>query len=674
MILTGTIAGWSCGMNFGIGTSGLEVARRALEVVGTNIANSATEGYHRQDVIIEPLEFQTSTESVIGGANVREVARAIDDLLERELLRQQPLLGQLSQELNTLRELENSLGELGDHDLGATMSHMFSMMQKLSMEPSSTVLQESVVWAADAVARQFNNIAGIIEELESVVSLESSLVSQEINSLSAEISELNGQIAPLLMRGGNANLILDKRDQAVSRLAELVDVSVYRQADKPGVVSIDMWGTPIVTSNSSTEITLGLNMDQKLGYSVEGANYWTTDISGGKVGAMASLKNVLLPEIKGRLDAIATSMIREINGYHVQGIGNVDQPGGGSFTELIGTPFGSPTAVIGDIDSNIVAGTVNLRMTDLTTDTVSYYEVAIDPADTVADVANAFSTLPIPNLLVTVSDTRLQMQVTDSSRYRFDFVPYSDVITPMATGTASPTISGQYTGTANETYTATVSGTGGPIFDVSIDDVFLTITDGSGSHVKTINVGSGYAAGDRIEITNGLHVQLGSGTLVNGEFFDIAAMADSDSSGILAAAGINTFFSGTSAKTMEVRQDIMSSPWRLATTLGGADNMNIARMADIENDKLGDLRNTTVTEAYRSMTASLGERIVSRDMRQSSIQNITDQLLKQRDDVGGVDMNDEAAKLIIFEQMFQALAKFIKTQENAMNHLMDIMQ
>ena len=97
--------------NFNIGLTGLGAAQKALDVIGNNIANAATEGFHRQRIDLTPAySSQHDTTLLGGGVNVKGITRMIDTLLEKEILRQQSVLEQVSQEFGTLRTIENTLG------------------------------------------------------------------------------------------------------------------------------------------------------------------------------------------------------------------------------------------------------------------------------------------------------------------------------------------------------------------------------------------------------------------------------------------------------------------------------------------------------------------------------------------------------------------------------------
>jgi hypothetical protein len=76
---------------------------------------------------------------------------------------------------------------------------------------------------------------------------------------------------------------------------------------------------------------------------------------------------------------------------------------------------------------------------------------------------------------------------------------------------------------------------------------------------------AGYAAGDVVELNSGIRISVGMGQLNDGDSFEVEAFATTDTSGFLAAAGMNAFFSGSSASEMRVSSDIIDAPDRIAT-------------------------------------------------------------------------------------------------------------
>jgi len=123
--------------NYDIGISGLEAAQRALDIIGNNLANAATEGYHRQRIELTPAySSQIGPVLLGGGVNIAGITRMIDTLLEQEILREQSLLEAVSQEFITMRTVENAFGELTTgNSLRATIDEFFNALQDLSAHP-----------------------------------------------------------------------------------------------------------------------------------------------------------------------------------------------------------------------------------------------------------------------------------------------------------------------------------------------------------------------------------------------------------------------------------------------------------------------------------------------------------------------------------------------------------
>ena len=119
--------------NYSIGIGALDAVQKALDVIGNNIANAATEGYHKQRIDLRPSP-PTQTGTVVFGTGVRveDVTRMIDRLVEQELLRQQSLLEHSGTEVSMLRMVESVLGEMSTEEggLGAAITH-FSILSRI---------------------------------------------------------------------------------------------------------------------------------------------------------------------------------------------------------------------------------------------------------------------------------------------------------------------------------------------------------------------------------------------------------------------------------------------------------------------------------------------------------------------------------------------------------------
>ncbi len=651
--------------SFGIGISGLKAAQTAFDIIGNNIANAATEGYHRQRLDLTPA-YTSQVGSVLlgGGVDIAGITRMIDGFLQKEIFRQESSLEQVSQELAMLRTVENSFGELSDgNGLSAALDDFFNALQDLSAHPVETIWQNQAVSSAQIMATKFNTLGQFLTTLESQISLEAENIIDQINVLAGKIAELNGNIERQEISSGQANNLRDQRDRCITELSKLI--SVETEPREYGVVNVTISGIPVVIGTSAFEFEVGIKENLELGIGVAGESNYNMNIQGGRLGALFSLKNDLITDIHNDLDNLAQAIIQQINKYHVQGVGSE-----GSFTELTGFTMISDSPA--DFDPPVSSGSVYIRITNTSTGAVTRTEVPVDVStDSLTSIAAVVTT--ITGLTASVYNSKLHIQA--DTDYKFDFLPCV-LPTPTNsnfTGATSPpsiSVSGTYTGTKNQTFTFMVSGSD----SVGNGSLQITVTDGDGNTVTTLKVGSGYAAGDRLEIGNGIKIALGTGDLADGNTFEIDAFVDTDTSGVLAAVGINTFFSGSNASNIAVSSEIIAEPARIATALGAdtKDNNNILRMADLRNQAITDLDNLTPGQYYHQLITKIGQKVSVKQTNQENIEALVQNLINQQNEVSGVNINDEAARMLIFEQMFKAMAKYMSTIQSSLSTIMEI--
>ena len=650
--------------NYSIGISGITAAQKALEVIGNNIANAATEGYHCQEIELSPAYASQGAASMLGGGvKVAGVARKIDTLLEQEILRQKSALEQVNVELATLQKVENAFGELStDSGLNAAIDEFFNALGELAANCEDPIWQNNAVSAAESMAGQFTSLGQFLERTQAQVVLEAQAAVGNINVLIDSIAELNDKIERMEIAGGQANNLRDQRDQCISELSEMTGLEVQQR--EFGVIDVRVGEIPVVAGTVATNLQVGLDQAGQLALSIEGAQNYSTQAQGGTLGGLAELKNNMLVEIQNEFDALANAVMQQVNQLHVQAVG-LD----GSFTELTGRTMTSEN--IADFEPAVSDGVVQIRVVNTNTGEVARYEINVDAQnDSLSDIAAQIDALAGVNASVASS----QLHIQADAGYEFDFLP-SVLSTPTDSNltAASPpemSVSGIYTGSENQTFQCTVVGNE----SVGNGTLQLEVRNGSGQLVTTVNVGSGYAAGDKISIGNGIEITLSMGELNENDTFEIDAFANTDTAGLLSAVGINTFFSGTSASNMAVCSDIIDSPSRIATALGAemTDNTNAVRLAGLQNEKLSDLDNLTIGGFYRKLITDVGQDISVKQIREENTSAIVQNLIAQQSELSGVDINDEAAQMLIFEQMFQAMSKYLNTIQKSIESIMDI--
>jgi len=260
-------------MNFSIGLTGLRAAQQALELIGTNLANAGTKGYHRQEIRLSPLQLSGGTSRLVtGGVMVDGAVRQYDALLEREYLRQQPILGQLRQELSGLASIESVMGQVDGNPLGDSMRGFFSALNDMASDPTSTAYAQQIV-------------EGFVAE---------------VNALAETVAELNSQISTARARGATPNILEDQRDQALAELADLAGTTVTGLGG--GDISVSAWGIALVVGENITPIKIGLDSNGQLGIASQHEVTYNAQTTGGQLGGAMNLHNEIVSGLENKLD------------------------------------------------------------------------------------------------------------------------------------------------------------------------------------------------------------------------------------------------------------------------------------------------------------------------------------------------------------------------------------
>lgn len=654
--------------NYSIALSGLSATQKALDIIGNNIANAATEGYHRQQVNLTPAyTSQQGTTFIGGGVNADNVARMIDTLLEIELDRQKSVLSQTSQECATLQTVENIFGEFLSDDTGlsAAINNFFNDLQNLAAYPAEPIWQNQAVNSAEILVQQFRTIGTFLEDLDAQIKLEIDSAVESLNVLSQQTADLNDNIQRIEVAGSKANSLSDTRDNCITKIAELI--GIQKQQGQYGSASVSTGSMPIVLNSSYTNLKTGYDVDGLYGLAMTGSDRYTASFDGGKIAGLLNLKNTILPQISDDIDLLAKTIIQKINDLHVQGCGV-----SGSFTQLSGAAMSSSTGTLTTVAPTVADGDFYIRLTNTATGQITRHKITVDASDdTLTTIAVQISA--VTGLSSSVINSKLTIQADNG--YKFDFMPaplpQGEDVDFNGTTTPTVSVSGIYDGQANDIFTFTVVGTG----EVGNGTLSLVVKNESAQTVANLNIGDGYAAGDKLEVANGIYIALSTGDLVADDSFKVTAFADTDSSGLLAAAGMNTFFSGSSAGNMAVNADIIAKPGTIAVALGAdfADNTNADRMAALRDTQLTELSDLSFGQFYNKTVTDLGQDISTKQAKQENLELMVQNLTNRRTDISGVDINEEAAQLLVFEQMYQAMAKYLNTIQTSLETLMNVM-
>jgi flagellar hook-associated protein 1 len=219
-------------------------------------------------------------------------------------------------------------------------------------------------------------------------------------------------------------------------------------------------------------------------------------------------------------------------------------------------------------------------------------------------------------------------------------------------------IGGSYNGDSDEVYTLRPTGEGSI---GTTPGLVVEVLDSSGQVVGSLEVGEGYVPGTPLQIGGGLTASFGIGDVsaIAGDRVAIEATADSDTSDVLAVLGLNTYFEGSDAGSIKVRDELVDDPNLLASSGGGGNNGTLLKLLELQDRSLEALGGQDLGERYGQMIAGVGFEVGSADASSRSSRAVLESLQSRRDSISGVNVDEELVSLIRFEQSFQAASRYI---------------
>ena len=238
-----------------VGTSGLKVSQYGLNVVAHNLANVDTEGYVRQQVVLDTAMVNnigwsgTNTMQVGLGVDPRAVRQVRDFFLDAAYRSEIGRQGYYDSQSAAASEIEELFGELNGVAFQDTLNDLWVSMQELSKEPDSRVTQATFIENSGAFLERAEKI---YKELRSYQrDLNTTIENQvsHINEIGKSITELNKKIALYEAdKRENANDLRDERNNLLDELSQMVKID-YRESES-GIVNVNVEGVPFVTDAS----------------------------------------------------------------------------------------------------------------------------------------------------------------------------------------------------------------------------------------------------------------------------------------------------------------------------------------------------------------------------------------------------------------------------------------
>lgn len=291
--------------------SGLIAARAGVDTASHNIANAATPGFTRQRVEQSTLIGGRSIQGgMIGsGTQITDISRTREQFLDMRLRSAVDLAHRANVRSSLLSQVEAELGE-PTNGISIALSATWSAFEDLSLDPVNTAARQNVLSSLDSLTTRIRQLAGGWDLLESQATTELESAVGQVNDLLSEVHSVNAEIRRSGSLTATPNDLLDRRDLALDRLAELLGATSILHDN--GTASVMLGGVSLVQEGGPSPLELGSDLDllHPSGATLE---------AGGEVGGRQQFLTVDFPGYKAALDGFVEELTVSLNTRHADG-------------------------------------------------------------------------------------------------------------------------------------------------------------------------------------------------------------------------------------------------------------------------------------------------------------------------------------------------------------------
>ena len=696
-----------------IGKQALNVSQSQIAVTGNNIANADTAGYSRRVVNLEESTPLNSTPGQIGnGVDATEVARIFDEFIEAQYntkLSDQQKWDALHTNLQNVEMLfnENQEGRLND-----VMADFFKDWQDLSINPDDSNVRSAVIGDSQSLVETIGMLSDDLNRLEDQMDGFVTQEVQEVNELVRQIAELNNQIQINEKPGINANVSRDERALKVQELAQKLDINYI--------------------DNGGGKVTITTGSGQTL---VDGDSYFELGVEGPRSKAYPSQSSGFAGEVYFSGSSSYEYSLQVVDAGSVDGATppaefRVSLDGGRSWLK---NDDGT--------EMHIEASSYDSRVTLPGGDLELWFGDSNDSGTyTGGDLAAG-------DLFTVIPKTGVYWQGGDSMSVNITSQSYSngqENTSRITGGTLGGYLScrDEYVGGYEEKLYGFVKALTWEINSIHSSGAGLanftssTGTYGVSSNTEALgSAGSGLLFGDKLQAGN-LSVNIydsNTGALVGSpqvldfdpgtagsQNFDPSSdsledvrdaldgieylNADiqggklvlsaepgyefsfgTDSTGLLAALGVNTFLVGSDASTLALNATVADNLDFI--NAGKVDSQgNVSSGSNTTAQDIAALQYTgisfstasgktstqTLQDYYTSLVSTIGSDTSRANFNLTYQQSLADDLKNRQDAIAGVNLDEEMSNLIKFQQSYSAAAKLITTANQMFDTLLSM--
>ncbi len=622
--------------------SGLIAFQNALRVTSNNVANVSTPGYSVENPVFTPSPGESTGVGYFGtGVETSNVTRSYSELLATQMRTSQSSYSNFNAYATTAAQVDNMLSDTKT-GLSVQMQNFTNSLQTLANAPTLSASGTAVLSAAQSLTQSIQGYASQLSAIDQNVEGQITSTVQQINTLASNIATVNNQISQVQGSGQAPNSLLDQRDQLINQLSQYVSVNTATQSDG----SLDVYignGQALVnggTAQTLTTIPSQYNPTQlDVGLSLAGTSGppmdITSAISGGSLGGLLAVRSQVIDPTLNSLGQISVGIATIVNQQQAAGLTQSGTPGQPLFAvggvQVSPSSYNTGTAQVTATRTNLSALTTdNYTLSDnggtwQLTDQTSGQNVAMTGTGTAADPFIAAGVAIVVNGAADSGDSFL-VEPTATAAAGFGVLLTSP--TQIASAAAVQTgAAGANTGTG------TIAA--------------ATVTDPTNANLLTATT---------ITFTSPTTYQV-SGDPTTYAYTPGAAIA---------ANGWTTSISGTPAA---------GDTFTVGSNAGNTgDNTNLFAMIDALSTSSLNGGSTSLTGAGSSLLSQVGAQTQQAQANASAQQAVNSSATDAVNNLSGVNLDEEAANMVKYQQAYQACAQMIQASTTMFNTLISALQ
>jgi len=624
---------------FRTGLSGLQSFQRALDATSQNIANSNTEGYVRQRA-----DFTTRVSSLVGdtwlgtGVAVGRVRRVVNDFLVDQSRTAQSGAARLDVLASRSARVADLLGN-STANLSNSLQRLQNAVDGVASEPASIAARQVLLGELQGTVSQLRSMDGRLREFETENEGQIAAEISTVDGLASGLAAMNREIAAAKATpGGVRNELLDERDRLLDDLAS--KLSVRFVTTESGTVNVFAGqGQPMVLGAFASRI--GVEQDptdgtrKRVVLRGDGPSVdITNSLAGGVIGGLLEFRRQVLDATRNEIGRIATVLATSLNDQHARGVDLTGAAGGALLA------VGTPRVVAPSDNGGTLAATVTL----------------------------------VDARALTGADYRLDWTGSEWRARRLD--DGSSVATSGTGTVADPFI---FDGMAVTLSGAAVAGDRLVLRPTRETVASMAVSVGLPARIAAASpVRAGAAAGNT-----------GGATVSSLEVLDAVHPALRDTVTVAFPTASTISIDGGAPQVWASGQAIDVNGWRLriegaptagdqftvsSNISGRGDNRNALLLSDALRSPLLESGTVSLADAATRLLSGVGT-FAQQATRNSEVQRIAYQeSTKQRQAISGVNLDEEAANLLRYQQAYQASAQVIRAANEVFRMLIDIVR